>query len=46
MVAFILLDCTAPFRVAITTNAVADGDDDDTTVASRGTCLEYNQRPC
>ena len=42
----IILDCTAPFRVAITTDSVAT--DDTTPMASmnRGVCLEYTQKPC
>jgi len=52
-----ICDCTAPFRVAITTDAVgaagvapaAGADDDTINIAGtpfRGLCLNFSQKPC
>lgn len=42
----IILDCTAPFRVAITTDSVATDDTTPMAGMNRGVCLEYTQKPC
>ena len=42
----IVLDCTAPFRVAITTDSVATDDTTPMAGMNRGVCLEYTQKPC
>ena len=42
----IILDCTAPFRVGITTDSVATDDTTPMAGMNRGVCLEYTQKPC
>ena len=42
----IILDCTAPFRVGITTDSVATDDGTPMAGMNRGVCLEYTQKPC
>merc|ERR1719266_369925 len=43
-------DCTAPFQLAVFTDALTDKKDDGTTTPnpalSRGACLEWTQIPC
>jgi len=41
-----ICDCTAPFRVGITTDSVATDDGTPMAGMNRGVCLEYTQKPC
>ena len=42
----LIADCTAPFTVAIVTDAIAGGVAPAAILPGRGVCLEYQQLPC
>ena len=41
-----IADCTAPFTVAIVTDAIAGAVAPAAILPGRGVCLEYQQIPC
>ena len=42
----LIADCTAPFTVAIVTDAIAGAVAPAAILPGRGVCLEYQQLPC